>query len=157
MKSSAELQIGDLAAQFGLGTHVLRHWEAMGLLAPAQRVNGRRRYTQSHAIRVMTILRAKSAGMSLEQIRDILVAANDQPKRHELLEAHHAELERRLAALSESKTLVEHLMECTADDYAQCPGYRELAERVMAGNTPPSDDDCVLEEHERPTRRQQRS
>lgn len=26
--------IGELAARFGLSTHVLRHWEAVGLLAP---------------------------------------------------------------------------------------------------------------------------
>jgi MerR family copper efflux transcriptional regulator len=37
--------IGDLAARFGLATHVLRHWEEMGLLRPARTSAGRRRYT----------------------------------------------------------------------------------------------------------------
>ena len=45
---SEEMTIGELAARFGLATHVLRHWEAMGLLTPAARVNGRRRYRQEH-------------------------------------------------------------------------------------------------------------
>jgi hypothetical protein len=39
----AELTIGELAARFGLATHVLRHWETKGLLSPARRVAGRRR------------------------------------------------------------------------------------------------------------------
>jgi DNA-binding transcriptional MerR regulator len=37
--------IGELAGRFGLATHVLRHWEAAGLLIPAARVGGRRQYT----------------------------------------------------------------------------------------------------------------
>ena len=31
-----EYTIGELAARFGLATHVLRHWEDMGLLSPAR-------------------------------------------------------------------------------------------------------------------------
>ncbi|MEU1481969.1 MerR family DNA-binding transcriptional regulator [Streptomyces sp. NPDC005760] len=39
MKSSGDngvsaMSIGALAARFGLATHVLRHWESMGLLHP---------------------------------------------------------------------------------------------------------------------------
>ncbi|MZG18734.1 MerR family DNA-binding transcriptional regulator, partial [Streptomyces sp. SID5914] len=41
MKSSDDggldgLGIGALAARFGLAAHVLRHWEAMGLLHPGR-------------------------------------------------------------------------------------------------------------------------
>ena len=32
-----EMTIGELAARFGLATHVLRHWEAVGLLGPERR------------------------------------------------------------------------------------------------------------------------
>lgn len=49
MKSSDHMPIGELAARFGRGTHVLRHWEDQGLLTPAERVNGRRYYDESHA------------------------------------------------------------------------------------------------------------
>ncbi|MER5317779.1 MerR family transcriptional regulator [Streptosporangium roseum] len=28
------MTIGDVAARFGPATHVLRHWESMGLLSP---------------------------------------------------------------------------------------------------------------------------
>ncbi|MFI7610841.1 MerR family transcriptional regulator [Nonomuraea terrae] len=125
------MRIGELAERFGLAPHVLRHWEAMGLLAPAARVNGRRRYTHDHLIRVMTIIRAKAAGMSLEQIREILTSSG-QAERRTLLQRHHAELERRLQEISASKALIEHLMRCTADDFTQCPTYRRIAETPTA-------------------------
>lgn len=57
--------VGDLAVRFGLETHVLRHWEAMGLLSPARDGAGRRRYGSDDAFRVATIIRSKAAGMSL--------------------------------------------------------------------------------------------
>ncbi|WP_228829630.1 MerR family transcriptional regulator [Nocardia beijingensis] len=32
--AGGDISIGELAARFGLATHVLRHWEDVGLLAP---------------------------------------------------------------------------------------------------------------------------
>ncbi|MGN9844993.1 MerR family transcriptional regulator [Nonomuraea sp. H19] len=142
MKSSDSMRIGELAERFDLAPHVLRHWEAMGLLAPAARVNGRRRYTRDHVIRVMTIIRAKAAGMSLEQIREVLTISG-QAERQALLQRHHAELERRLHEISASKALIEHLMQCTADDFTHCPDYRRIAE-TAAGPQDLHKDGCVI-------------
>lgn len=52
--------IGELAARFGLATHVLRHWEDEGLLLTAARVGGRRRYDDAQVARVVMILRGKA-------------------------------------------------------------------------------------------------
>ncbi|WP_242614158.1 helix-turn-helix domain-containing protein [Actinomadura roseirufa] len=135
MKSSDSMRIGELAERFDLAPHVLRHWESVGLLTPAARVNGRRRYTRDHVVRVMTIIRAKAGGMSLEQIRAVLDAAG-RGERRALLERQHAELERRLAELSASKRLIEHLMECGADDFTQCPDYRRMVENAAEFQNP---------------------
>jgi DNA-binding transcriptional MerR regulator len=54
--------IGAVSERFGLATHVLRHWEAMGLLTPARDAAGRRRYKTADLTRVAVILRAKEAG-----------------------------------------------------------------------------------------------
>ncbi|MFI6317179.1 MerR family transcriptional regulator [Nonomuraea sp. NPDC050556] len=120
-----DMSIGELAAWFGLGAHVLRHWEAVGLLTPASRVAGRRRYTPDHAVRVKTILRAKAAGMSLEQIRQIFTTPGQQERRA-LLRQHHEDLERKLQEITASKTMIEHVMQCTAEDFTQCPTYRRM-------------------------------
>ncbi|MDA0563900.1 MerR family transcriptional regulator [Streptomonospora sp. S1-112] len=144
MKSTETLRIGELAERFGLAPHVLRHWEAMGLLEPAARVSGRRRYTADHAVRVLTILRGKAAGMSLEQIRDV-VTVSGRAERRALLARHHADLDRRLQELAAAKALIEHLMECTAEDFTQCPAYRRLAADA-AGLSGLSGAACVVEE-----------
>ncbi|MEV4250183.1 MerR family transcriptional regulator [Streptosporangium canum] len=143
MKSSdSSMRIGELAERFDLAPHVLRHWEAMGLLTPAARVNGRRRYTRDHVIHVMTIIRAKAGGMSLEQIREVLNVTG-QAERRALLQRHHAELEQRLEEISASKRLIEHLMECDADDFTQCPAYRRMVESA-AGLQNLHEDTCVI-------------
>ncbi|MEU4514983.1 MerR family transcriptional regulator [Nonomuraea wenchangensis] len=149
MKSSEWMRIGELGERFGLAPHVLRHWEAMGLLTPATRVNGRRRYTSDHVVRVLTIVRAKAAGMSLEQIRDVLTVSG-QAERQALLQRHHAELERRLQETAASKALIEHLMRCTADDFTRCPDYRRMAESA-AGPLDPGKDGCVVRAPSGPT------
>jgi MerR family copper efflux transcriptional regulator len=117
--------IGDLAARFGLAPHVLRHWEAMGLLTPARRVNGRRLYDSGHITRVALIIRGKQGGLSLEQLRDLLDAPGPD-RRHELLRHHHAELQRRVEEISASKTMIEHALNCSSGDFTRCPEFRRL-------------------------------
>src|SRR5918999_3683787 len=120
---SEEMTIGELAARFGLATHVLRHWEAMGLLTPVARVNGRRRYRQEHVYRVALILRCKEAGFSLRQLREMLDAP-DPSIRRRLVEQHHAALERRIAQAQAAKEMVEHVLECSYEDFTQCPNFQ---------------------------------
>ena len=136
------MRIGELAERFDLAPHVLRHWEAMGLLTPAARVNGRRRYTRDHVVRVLTIIRAKAGGMSLDQIREVLDATG-RAERRALLQEQHAELERKLQEIAASKRLIEHLMECGAEDFTQCPDYRRMVESATELHDEPGDT-CVI-------------
>ncbi|MGV9214301.1 MerR family transcriptional regulator [Micromonospora sp. RB23] len=133
MKSSGTpkmMTIGQLAERFGLATHVLRHWESIGLLTPAARMNGRRLYHHEHIARVTLILRGKSAGLRLDQLRAVLAAPNGAMRRS-LLAEHHAELERRIRETVEAKELIEHALECEADDFTQCHAFRHLAEASL--------------------------
>lgn len=96
MKSTAELTIGDLAQRFGLATHVLRHWESMGLLAPVRDLTGQRRYGEADLARVAMILIGKEAGFGLRALRTLLTG--DNPMAHtDLLRRHVAALEDRIA------------------------------------------------------------
>jgi DNA-binding transcriptional MerR regulator len=127
-----ELTIGQLAARFGLATHVLRHWEEVGLIEPAERVNGRRRYRPWHVSRVATILISKDAGFRLDQIKAILDAP-DGPARRELLHRHRDELDRRLAGIEASRQLVQHGIDCRAEDFTRCPNFLRIVEKMAAG------------------------
>lgn len=119
--------IGELAARFGLATHVLRHWEDVGLLTPSERVNGRRRYSQHHVTRVAMIIRGKAGGLSLEQLRDVFDASTGADRRA-LLRRHHTELESRIRELAASKQLVEHALECRAEDFTRCPAFVRMTQ-----------------------------
>ena len=74
MKSSETWTIGRLASRLGRPTHVLRHWEAVGLLRPARDGGGRRRYGPDDLSRVAVIVRGKEAGIGLDELKDILDA-----------------------------------------------------------------------------------
>jgi MerR family transcriptional regulator, copper efflux regulator len=126
------MTIGELSARFQLAPHVLRHWEAMGLLAPAARVNGRRRYTQEHITRVAMIVGGKSGGLSLEQLRALL-AVRSPDDRRELLERHRADLQRRIREIEQSKAMIEHALDCEEHDFTKCPNFQRLVERLAAG------------------------
>ncbi len=66
------LTIGQLAARAGLRTSALRYYEQEGLLAPAARVGGRRRY-QPEAIEQLTVIGfCRELGFSLADIRRLL-------------------------------------------------------------------------------------
>lgn len=115
------LPIGQIAERFGLATHVLRHWEDVGLLVPQRDGAGRRRFSEADIARVAVILRSKAAGMSLEQIRALL--DGQVADRHEVLTAHLEALDRQMAEMVRSKAMTEHALRCTAHDIAACPNF----------------------------------
>jgi DNA-binding transcriptional MerR regulator len=123
--------VGEVAERFGLETHVLRHWESVGLLAPARDAGGRRRYGQDDVVRIAVVVRSKAAGMSLEQIRELL--DNDGPTRHRVLSEHLAQLDRRLGEIEVARAMTEHAFRCGAHDITTCPRFRAHLADLMAG------------------------
>jgi DNA-binding transcriptional MerR regulator len=120
-----EYSIGELADRFGLATHVLRHWEDVGLLSPARRVSGRRVYGAVHATRVAEILMGKDAGFSLEQLRELFTAPSRE-RRREVLQGQLAQVRERIARLTLSQTLLEHGLRCRHSDYQACPRFQAM-------------------------------
>jgi MerR family transcriptional regulator, copper efflux regulator len=149
MKSSpvGELTIGQLADHFGLATHVLRHWESVGLLHPVRRVNGRRRYTEDDLTRVAIIVHGRQVGFSLDELR-VMLTADEAATRREVLRRHRDELERRIAQAQASKAVVDHALACTHDDFMSCPNFRQLVHAQAgcggpAGARPPAGGDAL--------------
>lgn len=129
----APLTIGAVAGRFGVAAHVLRHWESMGLLAPARDAAGRRRYGPADLTRVAFVLRAKEAGLSLATIRALAAAtgAADAEERRTLLREEAAALRSALAAARTRLALVECALGCAHEDVTRCPRFQQIvAERV---------------------------
>jgi DNA-binding transcriptional MerR regulator len=140
MKSSTGSEqfigIGDLAARFGLATHVLRHWEARQLLKPARDSAGRRRYRASDVTRVAVILRSKEAGMSLDTIRSFSTTV-DPTTRRDILSREARNLRTLISAAQSSLELIEGALGCEHEDITECPRFRQVvAERIGAGPPP---------------------
>ena len=127
MKSSG-VSIGDTVARFGLATHVLRHWEDVGLLSPARDGGGRRRYGRDDFVRIAAIQASQSAGLSLEQIGTMFDTT--AWGRHQLLEQHLEHLARLQAELEASRAVTQHALECSAHDLTTCPKFGAALESL---------------------------
>ena len=127
--------ISDLAGRFDLPTHVLRHWESIGLLEPRRDASGYRRYGHDDLVRVAIIQRNKLAGMTLEQIRVLLDA--EAWDRHQVLEAHLRDIDERIHALERSREMTEHALRCRAHDITSCPRFVAAVADLVEGHSHP--------------------
>jgi len=119
--------IGEVAARFGLPAHVLRYWEAEGLLAPA-RAGTRRRYTDADLRRVAAILVAKEAGFELADIRSMLTDRS-AAGRAAMAARQRDRLQARIARAQAALELLQG--DCPHDDLMTCPHFQNLLDRQL--------------------------
>ena len=67
----ADYSISQLSKEFEITTRTIRHYEDLGLLAPARR-GQTRVYSPADRIRLKLILRGKRLGLSLDDSREII-------------------------------------------------------------------------------------
>lgn len=84
--------ISEAAAQVGINPSAIRYYERIGLLPPATRVSGQRRYDSIELYRLGVIQRARQLGFTLTAIRQLLQSA-----------LHNGEAAESWRAASESK------------------------------------------------------
>ena len=73
----ARLTISEVARQVGLQPSAIRYYEQMGILPPAERISGQRRYDRSVLYRLAVIQRARQAGFALDEIRALFFGFRD--------------------------------------------------------------------------------
>jgi DNA-binding transcriptional MerR regulator len=133
--NDATLPIGELARRAGTAPSALRYYERIGLLPPAERAGGKRRYVPASAERVALVRLYQDAGFTLNEIRQ-LVAADGRPRQSwtPLAERKIAELDARIAEAQRAKALLEHALNCPHHDLLTCPNFRAaLQARLAAG------------------------
>jgi cob(I)alamin adenosyltransferase len=97
-----ELPIGDVAAALGVTVRTIRHYEAVGLLDPAERsYGGHRRYGEGDVARLRRIVALRRCGFGLEAIRRLL----DTSSRDEALAVARRGLERAEVELDVARRL----------------------------------------------------
>ncbi len=118
------LRIGAAAAMLGLDSHVLRHWEDMGLLHPPRSTSGHRVYDDELITRARLIRVCQRAGMALAEIRALGTAG--KARRAELVAAKRAEIHGAVEQLHRADEFLEHQLACrhpVASECEQCSGF----------------------------------
>ena len=127
------MNIGAAAAASGVNAKMIRHYEAIGLLPPAdRRPNDYRDYGEHEVHELRFIRRARRVGFSMEEIGALLALWRDRerPSREvrRIAEAHVGELEARIAEMQAmAKTLRQLMRQCHGDDRPDCPILDDLA------------------------------
>jgi len=65
----SQLSISEVAQQVGLMPSAIRYYEQLGILPPADRISGQRRYDKAVLYRLAVVQRARQAGFALDEIR----------------------------------------------------------------------------------------
>lgn len=109
MTSGSPLHIGDFAAEFNLNPRTIRYYERIGLMpAPQRTESGYRLYNVGDFERLQFILKAKTIGLSLEEIGEVLsLRADHQPACQRVLaivDDKIAAIDKQLRTLQELRT-----------------------------------------------------
>lgn len=141
------MNIGDAAKASGISTKMIRHYEGVQLLPPAQRTeSGYRQYTENDVRSLQFIRRARDLGFSIDEIRDLLSLWQDRNRSSRQVKAlaavHLETLDKRLEELRAMKSALEHLVHCCqGNDRPDCPILETLA---GSSDKTPSDTDATL-------------
>jgi MerR family redox-sensitive transcriptional activator SoxR len=119
------LTISEVARQVGLKPSAVRYYEQRGILAPAQRVSGQRRYEQAAVFRLAVVRRAQEAGFSLDEIRQLFFGFRPSTpisaRWKKIAETKVAELNRRIERIQSMRDLLEKLQtRCLCETVDQC-------------------------------------
>lgn len=131
------MNIGQAAAATGVSAKMIRHYESVELLTPAQRTEaGYRQYDEKDLHTLRFIRRARDLGFSLDEIRDLLSLWQDRGRPSRLVKAlaqvHLEDLQHKLDELQAMKSTLEHLVHCCrGDDRPDCPILEELGRDKM--------------------------
>ena len=125
--------IGEASAETGVSAKMIRHYESIGLIAPAARTFANYRlYNEGDLHRLRFIKRARSLGFAVKQI-EALLALWDDPRRasaevKQLARTHAAELGEKIRELQAMQRTLETLAQrCHGDDRPTCPILDDLA------------------------------
>src|SRR5467141_2141758 len=121
----AQLTISQVARQIRLRSSAIRYYERIGLLPPAQRLSGQRRYDPTVLYRLAIIQRARQLGFTLTEIRHLFFGFRDITRASErwrtLSQRKLAELDDLMDGIKAVRGVLKKLMtKCQCDTLDQC-------------------------------------
>lgn len=110
------LPIGEVARRAGLRTSALRYYEEVGVLPPAERVGGQRRYDEAVLARLAVVRLAQDLGFSMAEIRALVEGFDDvgvpSERWRELASEKLTEVDALIRHAEHMKQLLEESLQC---------------------------------------------
>jgi len=129
--SVTPLSIGELSERTGVPSTTLRYYDELGLVRPAARSAGRRRYAASAVRDVGVILFFREIGFSLAEIGRFI--ADERQGRREMIDHKLAELAEQQHRLEVARAALEHGRRCPAGEPMKCPRFWSIVEGRLGG------------------------
>lgn len=127
------MNIGQAARASGVSAKMIRYYEQIGLVRPAERTDSNYRSFDARNVNELRFIRrGRGLGFSVEEIANLLSLWRDRvrPSREvkAIADAHVADLEARIAEMRAMADTLRHLSHCCAgDDRPDCPILTDLA------------------------------
>ncbi|SAK91592.1 MerR family transcriptional regulator [Caballeronia temeraria] len=128
------MNIGEAARASGVTAKMIRYYESVGLLNPVGRTSSGYRVYGDHEVHALRFVRqARRLGFLVEDIRKLLALWHDRSRASAEVKSialeHVAELDRRIAELTEMRDTLSHLANhCHGDTRPDCPILDKLAQ-----------------------------
>jgi MerR family redox-sensitive transcriptional activator SoxR len=130
MTDAAALTIGEVARRAGVNASAIRYYERVGVLPPADRQGGQRRYPAETVRRLGAIGVAKQAGFTLDEARALLHAdagGAAHAELRELAERKLPEVEALIARAQAMRGWLVAAQDCTCETLDVCALFEQSA------------------------------
>ena len=127
------MKIGEAARKLGVATHVLRHWEEVGVVVPRRAASGHRHYDEEHLTRARVLQSCQRIGLSLAEIRQVL--DRSQAGRTAVIEDRLRAIRRQQQHLRAAATFLQPVIDCRHDMLVRCPECSEFASASTSAGT----------------------
>tara|TARA_R100000365_G_scaffold3255_1_gene10368 strand:- start:2370 stop:2771 length:402 start_codon:yes stop_codon:yes gene_type:complete len=128
------MNIGQAARASGVTAKMIRYYESIGLITPADRTDSNYRVYGTDDVHTLRFIkRARTLGFSMDETAALLGLWQDKSRASADVKAiatnHIAELERKIVELQEMADTLKHLAHCcSGDDRPNCPILTQLAD-----------------------------
>ncbi len=123
------MRIGEVAERAGVRTSLIRYYERIGLLPAPERVSGQRRYDTSVLRRLAVIDVAQRAGLTLDEITELVQHGNDpmSDQLRELAERRLPEIDALIERAQRVRTWLHSATGCDCQTIDECALFDDPA------------------------------
>ncbi len=124
-----QMRIGQAAQRAGVRVSLIRYYEDIGLLPEPERVSGQRRYDETVLRRLAVIDVAQRAGLSLEEIRELVEHGNDpmNDRLRALAQRRLPEIDALIERAQRVRTWLQTATSCSCERIDDCALFDEPA------------------------------